>query len=129
MVLSSVCDHLYPELEAVASINKAIRLGNAAETVEELMNPEAQLPIVCQTAANLYQNELFSLQLQGGQVSLGACWRRADYDHLDWSFSTGFTFYNAYAWGGNSHSMSVLEKQRGCSFNLVKKNTALENGN
>lgn len=73
MVLSSVCDHLYPELEAVASINKAIRLGNAAETVEELMNPEAQLPIVYQTAANLYQNELFSLHIQGGQVSVGAC--------------------------------------------------------
>lgn len=77
VVLSSVCDHLYPELEAIASINKAIRLGNAAETVEELMNPEAQLPIVYQTAANLYQNELFSLQLQGGQVSLGAS---------DWAF-------------------------------------------
>uniref|UniRef100_H2SJJ6 IQ motif containing GTPase activating protein 2 n=1 Tax=Takifugu rubripes TaxID=31033 RepID=H2SJJ6_TAKRU len=70
VVLSSVCDHLYPELEAVASINKAIRLGNAAETVEELMNPEAQLSIVYQTAANLYQNELFSLQLQGGQAGL-----------------------------------------------------------
>lgn len=68
VVLRSVCDHVYPELEAVASINKAIRLGNAAETVEELMNPEAQLPIVYQTAANLYQNELFSLQLQAGQV-------------------------------------------------------------
>lgn len=38
------------------------------ETVEELMNPEAQLPIVYQTAANLYQTELFSLQLQGGRV-------------------------------------------------------------
>uniref|UniRef100_A0A674N470 IQ motif containing GTPase activating protein 2 n=1 Tax=Takifugu rubripes TaxID=31033 RepID=A0A674N470_TAKRU len=70
VVLSSVCDHLYPELEAVASINKAIRLGNAAETVEELMNPEAQLSIVYQTAANLYQNELFSLQLQGGHEEL-----------------------------------------------------------
>lgn len=32
------------------------------------MNPEAQLPIVYQTAANLYQAELFSLQLQGGRV-------------------------------------------------------------
>uniref|UniRef100_A0A671TQ48 IQ motif containing GTPase activating protein 2 n=1 Tax=Sparus aurata TaxID=8175 RepID=A0A671TQ48_SPAAU len=51
-----------------AAINKAIRLGNAMETVEELMNPEAQLPIVYQTAANLYQTELFSLQLQGGRV-------------------------------------------------------------
>uniref|UniRef100_A0AAX7U9V2 IQ motif containing GTPase activating protein 2 n=1 Tax=Astatotilapia calliptera TaxID=8154 RepID=A0AAX7U9V2_ASTCA len=57
------------ELEAVARINTAIRLGNALETVEELMNPEAQLPIVYQTAANLYQAELFSLQLQGGRVS------------------------------------------------------------
>uniref|UniRef100_A0A672GV72 IQ motif containing GTPase activating protein 2 n=1 Tax=Salarias fasciatus TaxID=181472 RepID=A0A672GV72_SALFA len=46
-------------------INTAIRLGNAGDTVEELSNPEAQLPIVYQTAANLYQNELFSLQLQG----------------------------------------------------------------
>uniref|UniRef100_A0A671TP20 IQ motif containing GTPase activating protein 2 n=1 Tax=Sparus aurata TaxID=8175 RepID=A0A671TP20_SPAAU len=53
-----------------AAINKAIRLGNAMETVEELMNPEAQLPIVYQTAANLYQTELFSLQLQGGHEEL-----------------------------------------------------------
>uniref|UniRef100_A0A668AYD0 IQ motif containing GTPase activating protein 2 n=1 Tax=Myripristis murdjan TaxID=586833 RepID=A0A668AYD0_9TELE len=58
-------------LDAVAAINKAIRLGNAAETVEELMNPEAQLPLVYQTAANLYQAELFSLQLQGGRSGLG----------------------------------------------------------
>uniref|UniRef100_A0A8C3AEB4 IQ motif containing GTPase activating protein 2 n=1 Tax=Cyclopterus lumpus TaxID=8103 RepID=A0A8C3AEB4_CYCLU len=56
------------ELEAVAVINTAIRLGNAVVTVEELMNPEAQLPIVYQSAANLYQIELFSLQLQGGRV-------------------------------------------------------------
>ncbi|MEQ2206686.1 hypothetical protein XENOCAPTIV_001687, partial [Xenoophorus captivus] len=55
-------------LEAVAQINTAIRLGNAVETVEELLNPEAQLPIVYQSAANLYQAELFSLQLQGGRV-------------------------------------------------------------
>uniref|UniRef100_A0AAX7VF98 IQ motif containing GTPase activating protein 2 n=1 Tax=Astatotilapia calliptera TaxID=8154 RepID=A0AAX7VF98_ASTCA len=58
------------KLEAVARINTAIRLGNALETVEELMNPEAQLPIVYQTAANLYQAELFSLQLQGGRSGL-----------------------------------------------------------
>uniref|UniRef100_A0A4W6GBL9 IQ motif containing GTPase activating protein 2 n=1 Tax=Lates calcarifer TaxID=8187 RepID=A0A4W6GBL9_LATCA len=57
------------KLEAVAAINTAIRLGNAAQTAEELMNPEAQLPIVYQSAANLYQAELFSLQLQGGRVS------------------------------------------------------------
>uniref|UniRef100_A0A8C9ZSL8 IQ motif containing GTPase activating protein 2 n=1 Tax=Sander lucioperca TaxID=283035 RepID=A0A8C9ZSL8_SANLU len=55
---------------AVAGINTAIRLGNAVETTEELMNPEAQLPIVYQTAANLYQTELFSLQLQGGRSGL-----------------------------------------------------------
>ncbi|XP_051277854.1 ras GTPase-activating-like protein IQGAP2 isoform X1 [Dicentrarchus labrax] len=58
------------KLEAVTAINTAIRLGNAVETVEELMNPEAQLPIVYQTAANLYQAELFSLQLQGGRSGL-----------------------------------------------------------
>ncbi|XP_068166071.1 ras GTPase-activating-like protein IQGAP2 [Antennarius striatus] len=58
------------KLEAVAAINSAIRNGNALETVEELMNPEAQLPIVYHTAANLYQNELFSLQLQGGRSGL-----------------------------------------------------------
>ncbi|XP_062418350.1 ras GTPase-activating-like protein IQGAP2 isoform X1 [Pungitius pungitius] len=56
------------KLEAVAAINTAIRLGNAGETVEQLMNPEAQLPIVYQSAANLYQAELFCLQLQGGRV-------------------------------------------------------------
>ncbi|XP_028268969.1 ras GTPase-activating-like protein IQGAP2 [Parambassis ranga] len=56
--------------EAVVAINRAIRLGNAAETVEELLNPEAQLPIVYQTAANLYQAELFSLQLQGARSGL-----------------------------------------------------------
>lgn len=60
---------IYPtELEAVARINTAIRLGNAVETVEELIKPEAQLPIVYQTAASLYQSELFSLQLQGPRV-------------------------------------------------------------
>uniref|UniRef100_A0A7N6BGV3 IQ motif containing GTPase activating protein 2 n=1 Tax=Anabas testudineus TaxID=64144 RepID=A0A7N6BGV3_ANATE len=53
-----------------AAINTAIGLGNAVKTVEELMNPEAQLPIVYQTAANLYQSELFSLQLQGGRSGL-----------------------------------------------------------
>uniref|UniRef100_A0A3Q3JBN9 IQ motif containing GTPase activating protein 2 n=1 Tax=Monopterus albus TaxID=43700 RepID=A0A3Q3JBN9_MONAL len=64
------CIYLVNKLEAVAAINKAICLGNALETVEKLMNPEAQLPIVYQTAANLYQTELFSLQLQGGRSGL-----------------------------------------------------------
>uniref|UniRef100_A0A668AUD9 IQ motif containing GTPase activating protein 2 n=1 Tax=Myripristis murdjan TaxID=586833 RepID=A0A668AUD9_9TELE len=63
--------HFLDALFPFAAINKAIRLGNAAETVEELMNPEAQLPLVYQTAANLYQAELFSLQLQGGRSGLG----------------------------------------------------------
>ncbi|KAK6313278.1 hypothetical protein J4Q44_G00166250 [Coregonus suidteri] len=59
------------KLEAIALINAAIRHGVAAETVEVLMNPEAQLPIVYQTAANLYQTELFSLQIQGAKAGLG----------------------------------------------------------
>ncbi|TDH12710.1 hypothetical protein EPR50_G00049690 [Perca flavescens] len=72
-VVSSCNDFAEAEkrkLKAVAGINTAIRLGNAVETAEELMNPEAQLPIVYQTAANLYQTELFSLQLQGGRSGL-----------------------------------------------------------
>uniref|UniRef100_A0A7N6FKH9 IQ motif containing GTPase activating protein 2 n=1 Tax=Anabas testudineus TaxID=64144 RepID=A0A7N6FKH9_ANATE len=64
------CIGFVNKLEAVAAINTAIGLGNAVKTVEELMNPEAQLPIVYQTAANLYQSELFSLQLQGGRSGL-----------------------------------------------------------
>lgn len=43
------------------------------------MNPEAQLPIVYQTAANLYQAELFSLQLQGPRVRNHAL----DFDSVD----------------------------------------------
>uniref|UniRef100_A0A3P9N7K1 IQ motif containing GTPase activating protein 2 n=1 Tax=Poecilia reticulata TaxID=8081 RepID=A0A3P9N7K1_POERE len=64
------CIDCVNKLEAVARINTAIRLGSAVETVEELLNPEAQLPIVYQSAANLYQAELFSLQLQGGRSGL-----------------------------------------------------------
>uniref|UniRef100_A0A674E3W9 IQ motif containing GTPase activating protein 2 n=1 Tax=Salmo trutta TaxID=8032 RepID=A0A674E3W9_SALTR len=61
----------YTKLEAITAINSAIRHGVAAETIEELINPEAQLPIVYQTAANLYQTELFSLQIQGAKAGLG----------------------------------------------------------
>uniref|UniRef100_A0A3B4BD61 Ras-GAP domain-containing protein n=1 Tax=Periophthalmus magnuspinnatus TaxID=409849 RepID=A0A3B4BD61_9GOBI len=65
------CLDLVNKLDAVAAINTAIRLGNASNTVEELMNPEAQLPLVYQSAAKLYQTELFSLQLQtGGRTGL-----------------------------------------------------------
>uniref|UniRef100_A0A674E4Y5 IQ motif containing GTPase activating protein 2 n=1 Tax=Salmo trutta TaxID=8032 RepID=A0A674E4Y5_SALTR len=63
--------HMARELEAITAINSAIRHGVAAETIEELINPEAQLPIVYQTAANLYQTELFSLQIQGAKAGLG----------------------------------------------------------
>uniref|UniRef100_A0A671R0H2 Ras GTPase-activating-like protein IQGAP1 n=1 Tax=Sinocyclocheilus anshuiensis TaxID=1608454 RepID=A0A671R0H2_9TELE len=49
--------------EAVVAINAAIQRGVPEETVEALLNPEAQLPIVYHTAASLYQAELFSLQL------------------------------------------------------------------
>ncbi|XP_012683975.2 ras GTPase-activating-like protein IQGAP2 isoform X2 [Clupea harengus] len=55
------------KLEAITAINAAIRLGDMEETVEQLMNPEAQLPIVYQSAAKLYQDELFSLQIQGSR--------------------------------------------------------------
>uniref|UniRef100_A0A8C1Q1Y8 IQ motif containing GTPase activating protein 2 n=1 Tax=Cyprinus carpio TaxID=7962 RepID=A0A8C1Q1Y8_CYPCA len=55
--------------EAVVAINAAIRRGVPEETVEALLNPEAQLPIVYHTAASLYQGELFSLQL-GCQAGL-----------------------------------------------------------
>uniref|UniRef100_A0A8C5BRH0 IQ motif containing GTPase activating protein 2 n=1 Tax=Gadus morhua TaxID=8049 RepID=A0A8C5BRH0_GADMO len=64
------CTDLVNELEAIEAINVAIRLGDAEHTVEELLKPEAQLTIVYQTAANLYQAELFSLQLQGGRSGL-----------------------------------------------------------
>ncbi|KAL0979273.1 hypothetical protein UPYG_G00183070 [Umbra pygmaea] len=59
------------KLEAIAAINAAIRCGVATDTAEKLMNPAACLPIVYQTAANLYQNELFSLQIQGAKAGLG----------------------------------------------------------
>uniref|UniRef100_A0A4W5MFE0 IQ motif containing GTPase activating protein 2 n=1 Tax=Hucho hucho TaxID=62062 RepID=A0A4W5MFE0_9TELE len=65
------CIDLVNKLEAITAINSAIRHGVAAETIEELMNSEAQLPIVYQTAANLYQTELFSLQIQGAKAGLG----------------------------------------------------------
>uniref|UniRef100_W5L2G4 IQ motif containing GTPase activating protein 2 n=1 Tax=Astyanax mexicanus TaxID=7994 RepID=W5L2G4_ASTMX len=56
--------------EAVAAINAAIRRGVPEETVDELMNPEAQLPIIYPTAANLYQSELFSLQNETTSICL-----------------------------------------------------------
>lgn len=55
-------------LKAVERINAAIRAGVPEKTVEELMNPEAQLPEVYPSAADLYQRELASLQQQSPEV-------------------------------------------------------------
>uniref|UniRef100_G1RQ34 IQ motif containing GTPase activating protein 3 n=1 Tax=Nomascus leucogenys TaxID=61853 RepID=G1RQ34_NOMLE len=51
-------------LHAVQRINKAIRRGVAADTVKELMCPEAQLPPVYPVASAMYQQELTVLQRQ-----------------------------------------------------------------
>uniref|UniRef100_A0A673BSE0 IQ motif containing GTPase activating protein 1 n=1 Tax=Sphaeramia orbicularis TaxID=375764 RepID=A0A673BSE0_9TELE len=56
--------------EAVERINAAIRAGVPEKTVEELMNPDAQLPEVYPSAADLYQRELSSLQQQSPEGSL-----------------------------------------------------------
>uniref|UniRef100_A0A671W5P8 IQ motif containing GTPase activating protein 1 n=1 Tax=Sparus aurata TaxID=8175 RepID=A0A671W5P8_SPAAU len=57
-------------LKAVERINAAIREGVPEKTVEELMNPDAQLPEVYPSAADLYQRELVSLQQQSPEGSL-----------------------------------------------------------
>ncbi|XP_008049212.1 ras GTPase-activating-like protein IQGAP3 [Carlito syrichta] len=51
-------------LQAVQRINKAIQRGVAADTVKELMCPEAQLPPVYPFASAMYQQELAVLQRQ-----------------------------------------------------------------
>ncbi|KAL7839655.1 hypothetical protein SRHO_G00263130 [Serrasalmus rhombeus] len=56
--------------DAMSAINAAIRRGIPEETVHELLNPEAQLPIIYPSAGNLYQAELFSLQ-NGSQKKTG----------------------------------------------------------
>ncbi|XP_029791828.1 ras GTPase-activating-like protein IQGAP3 [Suricata suricatta] len=57
-------------LRAVCRINGAIRRGVAADTVAELMCPEARLPPVCPRAPAVYQQELATLQQQrGGALS------------------------------------------------------------
>ena len=55
-------------LKAVERINAGIRAGVPEKTVEELMNPDAQLPDVYPSAADLYQRELASLQQQSQEV-------------------------------------------------------------
>ncbi|XP_059496203.1 ras GTPase-activating-like protein IQGAP1 isoform X1 [Stegostoma tigrinum] len=57
-------------LEAVSRINAAIRKGVAENTVTELMNRDAQLPEVYPFAAELYQQELSTLQQQSHQGNL-----------------------------------------------------------
>ncbi|XP_073715345.1 ras GTPase-activating-like protein IQGAP1 [Misgurnus anguillicaudatus] len=57
-------------LRAVEKINGAIRKGVAQETVNELMNPDAQLPQIYPSAADLYQRELTSLQQQSTEGNL-----------------------------------------------------------
>ncbi|NXY35897.1 IQGA3 protein, partial [Pomatorhinus ruficollis] len=51
-------------LQAVGRINAAVRRGKPAETLEALMDPEAQLPDVHAPAAPLYQHQLALLQCQ-----------------------------------------------------------------
>ncbi|XP_062961917.1 ras GTPase-activating-like protein IQGAP3 [Cynocephalus volans] len=51
-------------LQAVRRINRAIQRGVAADTVKELMCPEAQLPPVYTFASHVYQQELAVLQQQ-----------------------------------------------------------------
>ncbi|KAG8440576.1 hypothetical protein GDO86_006357 [Hymenochirus boettgeri] len=58
------------KLAAVVRINNAIRKGIVEETVQELMNPDAQLPEVYPFAGNLYQNELATLQQQSPEGNL-----------------------------------------------------------
>ncbi|XP_060057602.1 ras GTPase-activating-like protein IQGAP3 [Erinaceus europaeus] len=55
-------------LRAVQRINRAIQRGLAADTVQELACPEAQLPPVYPFAAPLYQQGLTVLQQQRGEL-------------------------------------------------------------
>uniref|UniRef100_A0A8C4T022 IQ motif containing GTPase activating protein 2 n=1 Tax=Erpetoichthys calabaricus TaxID=27687 RepID=A0A8C4T022_ERPCA len=57
------------KLEAVTRINVAIHNGDASQTVTELMNPDAQLPVIYESVADLYQSELFNLQKQSPELA------------------------------------------------------------
>lgn len=59
---------MYVVLQAVERINAAVRAGVPENTAAELMNPDAQLPEVYPSAADLYQRELTSLQQQSPDV-------------------------------------------------------------
>uniref|UniRef100_A0AAY4DR17 IQ motif containing GTPase activating protein 1 n=1 Tax=Denticeps clupeoides TaxID=299321 RepID=A0AAY4DR17_9TELE len=67
---NALSENFQKMLKAVERINAAIRAGAAEETVKELMNPDAQLPQVFPSAAELYQRELHSLQQQSPEGSL-----------------------------------------------------------
>uniref|UniRef100_A0A665WP76 IQ motif containing GTPase activating protein 1 n=1 Tax=Echeneis naucrates TaxID=173247 RepID=A0A665WP76_ECHNA len=69
-VANGIAESYLKLLKAVESINGAIRAGVPEKTVEELMNPDAQLPEVYPSAADLYQRELASLQQQSAEGSL-----------------------------------------------------------
>uniref|UniRef100_H3CWR8 IQ motif containing GTPase activating protein 1 n=1 Tax=Tetraodon nigroviridis TaxID=99883 RepID=H3CWR8_TETNG len=69
-VANAVAESYQKLLKAVERINAAIRAGVPEKTVEELMNPEAQLPEVYPSAADLYQRELASLQQQSPELTL-----------------------------------------------------------
>ncbi|KAG8449946.1 hypothetical protein GDO86_016578 [Hymenochirus boettgeri] len=56
--------------KAVERINAMIRQGDPSQTINELSNPDAQLPDVYPFAAKLYQQELSLLQGQSPQGSL-----------------------------------------------------------
>ncbi|MGH0156969.1 UNVERIFIED_CONTAM: hypothetical protein FKN15_056120 [Acipenser sinensis] len=56
--------------QAVSRIHAALRRGIPRETVKELMDPDAELPVVYPFAAELYQRELTALQAQNPQGML-----------------------------------------------------------
>uniref|UniRef100_A0A8C2Z8G7 IQ motif containing GTPase activating protein 1 n=1 Tax=Cyclopterus lumpus TaxID=8103 RepID=A0A8C2Z8G7_CYCLU len=69
-VANEVAEGYLKMLRAVERINSAVRAGVPEKTVVELMNPDAQLPEVYPSAADLYQRELLSLQQQSPEGSL-----------------------------------------------------------
>ncbi|XP_061671734.1 ras GTPase-activating-like protein IQGAP1 [Syngnathoides biaculeatus] len=69
-VANDIAESYIKMLKAVERINFSIREDVPEKTVEELMNPDAQLPEVYPSAANLYQRELATLQQQSSEGSL-----------------------------------------------------------
>ncbi|XP_064899014.1 ras GTPase-activating-like protein IQGAP3 isoform X1 [Columba livia] len=71
LVANKMGDEERAMLQAVSRINAAIRRGTAAQTLEALMDPAAQLPVVYPPAAALYQHQLALLQRQHPRGELG----------------------------------------------------------